>query len=236
MCKTMSEDYNSRNFFSFKIKWATLLIVAFCFTSWGQSVTRFAGGGATVTGVGTINWNNPGNIVANDAANASLTLNAGVTSRYLVASNFGFTIPTSAIITGVQVDIDKVATGGTLSLADVRDNIVRLAVGGAPVGSNLAVNAKWPTSFTIVGYGGATNLWGTTLTPAQVNATNFGVYLAITNQGLVSSTAQVDFIRVTIYYTNPIPTITNLTATSTCLPATPFIVEGTNLATATSVT
>ena len=55
-------------------------------------------------------------------------------------------------------------------------------------------------------YGGATDRWGTTWTPADVNATGFGVgltpmYLLTGGNGR----AYVDFIRATVYYSLPCP-------------------------------
>lgn len=84
--------------------------------------------------------------------------------------------------------------------ANVIDSQVRLVVASALVGSNKADTVtQWPTTDTIKTYGGATDLWGTTLTPAQVNDSGFGLEL-LANKGNATGTAQVDVAQITVYY------------------------------------
>lgn len=93
------------------------------------------------------------------------------------------------------------ATPGELS-----DQDVLLLKGGSPVGTDKAGSANWTTSDTTITYGTSTDLWGTTLTPADVNASNFGVRLKVKNNSSTwSNTAQVDYVNVTVYY-YPVPT------------------------------
>ena len=55
------------------------------------------------------------------------------------------------------------------------------------------------------------DVWGTTWTAAEINAATFGIYFAVgNNHNKQSSTASVDFIRVTVYYT-PLPPTYDLT-------------------------
>ena len=114
-------------------------------------------------------------------------------------SNYGFSIPTNAVVNGIMVEISKRVNS---PVSDIRDSIVQLMNGGVPAGSNYASPAQWPMPFTYVTYGGLTDLWNTTWTPADINAANFGVQLQITN-GAYDQTAQVDHVRVTVYYTTP---------------------------------
>ncbi|MCR4339413.1 MAG: glycine-rich protein [Gemmatimonadaceae bacterium] len=81
---------------------------------------------------------------------------------------------------------------------DVVDNVVRLVRGGTVVGDDKAAATQWPSVDTYKTYGGATDMWGTTLTPAQVNAADFGVVLSAT---VTTGTAEVDHVRMTIHYT-----------------------------------
>jgi len=92
-----------------------------------------------------------------------------------------------------------------LSLQNLReyDNSVRLMKGGAFVGNNLAnTTAPWPIADAYASYGGATNLWGTTWTPAEVNNVGFGVGLSAVVQ---NGTAEVDHIRITIFSSLNLP-------------------------------
>ena len=86
------------------------------FPAGSASIASLPANGADDAGVGTITWSDPGNITADDGAYA--TALAG-TSHYLVASNFGFTVPDNAVIDGVEVDIGRFANGASqTSLTD----------------------------------------------------------------------------------------------------------------------
>jgi Tfp pilus assembly protein PilX len=91
-------------------------------------------------------------------------------------------------------------TGG--SLAALQDNTVQLLKAGSPVGSNKASGSGWPTSLGTVTYGTAADLWGTTWTPADVNASNFGLRFAAKNIVTGSSTASLDYVSITVSYTD----------------------------------
>lgn len=152
------------------------------------------------TSVGDVSWTNPGNAAASDNlyATASLgTADTTDTTYYLMATGFGFNIPNGVTISGVVVEVERRASG-----SGVRDYSVRLVVANTAVGSNNAFTATdWPTTDTYVTYGSATDLWGLTLTPADINSGGFGVAISATNTSTASRTAYIDHIRITIYYT-----------------------------------
>ncbi|MBK6281838.1 MAG: hypothetical protein IPF54_03470 [Draconibacterium sp.] len=71
---------------------------------------------------------------------------------------------------------------------------------GVPVGDNKAnTTTDWPTSETAFPYGGTSDLWGTTWTPAEINAINFGVSLVANSNN--NRTAYVDYISIAVTYT-----------------------------------
>lgn len=162
-----------------------------------------AGTAATLVNGTSTNWTNPGNITASDSTYATVTLASTATSYYLQANTFGFSIPATATVNGVVVEVQKFAT--TASKNFMEDQTVSLMVGGTITGNNYATTATWPSTNSFVSYGGTADTWGLSLTPAQVNATNFGAAIAATNvhtSGASSSlTASVDYVRVTVYYT-----------------------------------
>jgi len=97
----------------------------------------------------------------------------------------------------------QVAVAFTLRAATGLDNNVRLTRAGGAVGSNYAQGTTpWPTADSYATYGGSTDLWGTTWTPAQINNPNFGVLFSAIHQ---SGTLQVDHIRITVYTTAVLP-------------------------------
>jgi hypothetical protein len=70
------------------------------------------------------------------------------------------------------------------------------------VGSDYAVTPEslpnaWPDQDTYEVYGGPTDLWGTTWTLADINATNFGVAFKADADNSIGS---VDQVRITVYY------------------------------------
>lgn len=159
---------------------------------------RNAGTAANVTGVGTVAWTNAGNVAADDNVYATIAIN-NATSNYLQATNYGFSIPPEATINGIAVTIGRFQNA-TASGNDVRDNVVQLIKGGTIVGSNkAATGTEWPTSEGIASYGNSSDLWGTTVTPADINASNFGVALAVYTTN--SRTASVDYIQISVTYT-----------------------------------
>ena len=145
------------------------------------------------------NWVSPSSVGADDAAYASITaatFDAGDVSYLLRATNLSMGVPTASTIDGILVEIERYYAGGLVEDVDVvltKDGINR-------VGSDYSTGADFTTSPAIVSFGGATNKWGTTWTPAEVNATTFGVFYKM---GAVGNNADgfVDFIRVTVYYT-----------------------------------
>jgi len=81
---------------------------------------------------------------------------------------------------------------------DVKDNIVSLVRAGSVAGDNKAdTSTIWPATDTAKNYGGSGDMWGTTLTPAQVNANDFGVVLSVSN---VAGLAEVDAMTISVYY------------------------------------
>jgi len=162
-----------------------------------------AGTGANVTGTGTVAWTNPGNITTAGTPYATLSLNQNNITNYLQGSNYGFAIPAGATITGITVVINRQSSGTTNPL--IRDNSVNLVKGGVIQSTNYAATGtNWTNggSFGTATYGGATDLWGTTWTPADINASNFGVALSAINTNSFSRTGTVDYIRITVNYNN----------------------------------
>lgn len=162
---------------------------------------------------GDNDWVNPSNVGANDGSEAQVThatYDSGDHSYRLQATNFGFSIPTGATIDGIVVEIDRRCFAGSAV-----DNEVRLYNGsGLLVGDNKASATAWPATSAIATYGGSTDNWAAGLTAASFNSA-FGVSL------IVAATAAnvdigVDFVRVTVYYTED---------TSIVLTPTPVVLD-----------
>ena len=151
-------------------------------------------------GVGTDAWNNVTNAGVEDGIPAldGTTTNGDVTN-YLKTTNYRFNIPSNATILGVKVEVKKRRGQAGYTFTDEHAIVLKA---GLPVSTNYAdTSTNWPASFSYVTYGGPTDMWGLTLTPSDVNATNFGFSLAAQNNGAAASSGvEVDHIRITVYY------------------------------------
>lgn len=147
--------------------------------------------------IGSSAWVNPTNAASSN--NSYATCNEGNESNYLRATNFGFSIPAGATIDGIIVEVEKRNSSNNVL---VSDNIARLSKTSGYVGDNLAAG-EWPTSDTYVSYGGASNLWGTTWSVAEINSSDFGYAISMTPnfEGPPTTDINVDHIRITVYYT-----------------------------------
>lgn len=118
-------------------------------------------------------------------------------SDFLDVTGFGFAVPTSATIVGIVAEIERSQSISGL----VKDVTVQALKAGSATGDNRAdTTTTWPTTDTIKSYGSSTDMWGTSWTPAEINASNFGLTLKVEGGG-GADTARVDHVRMTVYYT-----------------------------------
>ncbi len=185
-------------------------------TTAATSGPRYPGTAASVDGPGYAAWTDPGYIAADDTSYATSYVpqySGQDSSEDLQGTNYGFSIPLDATINGISVTIGRYSGyyWGTV----LNDQDLYLIKAGAKVGTDHASGSGWPTSIGTANYGSTSDLWGTTWTPAQINASDFGVSLSVYNPGSWSGlTAHVDYIRVTVTYTVAALTI----STSSPLP------------------
>jgi len=146
-----------------------------------------------------IDWTNPGNTTnTGDTNYATAVFGGAANTDNLLGSNYGFAIPSGAIINGIELSVRRM-TSATNGGRITRDNVVSLVKGGVVTGNNKATATAYTTAFVTATYGSATDTWGTTWTPADINAANFGAVLSVNANN--SLTASVDHLRITVYYT-----------------------------------
>lgn len=175
-------------------------------SNWGiaiGSVNNATGpnGAGTGTNIFGGTWANPGNITANDGSVATVTVsNPGAgfgtsSPGFLSATNFGFAIPSTNSITGVQVEAKVQATASTGTSL-----IAELLINGSTIGLTRTVGPL-PTSSSFVSFGGTSDLWGnSSLVPNTVNDSTFGVGLSATLTDVNGSvTYSIDFVRITVF-------------------------------------
>ncbi len=152
-------------------------------------------------------WSNPTNVYVSDNNTASAILTAfpscsGANCYFtvgLAASSFNFSVPVAATINGIVAEVQR----RTINLpVTLMDSTVKLLKAGVPVGTNHAGSVAWTVSLTYITYGSASDLWGATWTPADINNSNFGLYFTVRNTTTSPNGApQVDHMRITVYYT-----------------------------------
>jgi len=161
------------------------------------STAAIAGSSAT--------WSNPANakIADNNFSINSVDLPLqGNYTDYLIATNFSFTVPAGKQIDGIQVRVTRMEDS-----SNAKDYRIRMIKAGA-IGAVDRISAiNWTGTNTTKVYGSSTDLWGDTWTVSDVNAANFGVAVAVQRSSNSASpiTARVDNLRITVYYSDPIP-------------------------------
>ena len=96
-----------------------------------------------------------------------------------------------------NVTFTNTTTGSNGALEDAT---VQLLKAGSPVGSNKASSSTWGTSSSTVSYGSSSDLWGTTWTAADLNASSFGLRFAAKNVAAASATASLDYVSIKVTY------------------------------------
>jgi hypothetical protein len=82
---------------------------------------------------------------------------------------------------------------------DIKDyEVVLLGITG--VSASRARPDPWPDSFTAATYGGPTDLWNATLSPATISTTLFGVGISATQVASGNVAVHVDEVAVSITY------------------------------------
>ncbi len=166
-----------------------------------QTLTSSVGpnfAGTTSNFSATNPWVNPGNATTNNSNYATYST-SNSTSTYLVSSNYGFSIPSNATISGIKLEIRR-KTSSTSNGRAIRDSSVVL-YGGTGTSLDRKLAANWSSNSNYFTYGSNVDLWGMTWTPAQINSSGFGAGLRAKITG--TPTASVDAFRITVYYTIP---------------------------------
>lgn len=141
------------------------------------------------------------------SSDCTVDIGGAAATSVVVVSSTQITCVTPARTAGAKtVTVTNAGGDGTLASGftynTVVDANVKLVRGGSFVGNDKAdTSTQWAGSPSEVEYGGASDLWGTTFTPAQVNASDFGVGIAATVGG--TAEARVSYIEMEVAYSVP---------------------------------
>lgn len=158
-------------------------------------------------------WTNVNNVKVDDGNYASgdvSNIGNGGTANYIAVSDYGFSIPTGSTIDGILVEFKRY--GANVKSPDgMLVNHPAIMKAGSIVATKAGTDT-WPTSTpAYVSYGGPTDLWGQSWTASDINNSGFGAQIAaVSTTGGTSSTAFIDAIRIKVWYTPPVSTLTSL--------------------------
>ncbi len=165
-----------------------------------SSVQNFVSSAQTVQESGNVPWFSIDAIKTDDGSEADATLYdlGSAQTNYLIGTNLNYSIPGDAVIEGIELIIDR-GSGSP----GVTEREIRLVKGGDILGSNLTTNSSWTSS--LQSWGGPTEKWGLSWTPAEINSANFGaaIKLNLFNDGVPSVRAAVDYMAIKVYYATP---------------------------------
>lgn len=165
------------------------------------TIQKYCASGADVAGIGTVTWSNPTRIDTSDDSRAVAVLASGLVSHYLQGLNPSFSVPKPCKIIGVRA----IAEGDYFNANQAFITTVQLYVAGAQAGTAKNPAQGLTTSDAEYTFGSASDLWGTTFTPSQVNASNFGFAISCTGGVVGASSVGIDALSMIVDYTAFVP-------------------------------
>ena len=160
----------------------------------------FTAGSGSNVGSSGVSWSNPSDVTqSTNFATAALT--AGELSYGLVATDFGFSIPSTATITGVTATWKRKASNA--NLISYAGGSIALYYQGAQIGYNTGLSGTfWGTTVATetVSSIDSSATWGASLTPAIVNDSTFGVGMAAELESGANTTADANDYTLTVTY------------------------------------
>jgi hypothetical protein len=141
---------------------------------------------------GDVAWTDPQNAEILDANAATAALTPSKITERLDVDDFDVVIPPDATIDGVEVEVNW---RGSPQIIQQHTIVINTGTDS----TNKSTGADLPTSNAATTFGGATDKWGLTLTPAGINSISVGV--KVQSDGSTTSTAYVNAIRIRVYWT-----------------------------------
>jgi hypothetical protein len=148
-------------------------------------------------------WTNPTNAQVTDAVYATCTTNNAPCSSSLSGSTYGFSIPAGATINGITVTLVVHSANNAWSLNNAfgGTGICVTKTAATCAGTSKIDAAAWATTDVTLTEGSGADLWGTTWTASDINATGFGVSINPENGVALSKQAAVDSMLITVTFT-----------------------------------
>lgn len=143
-----------------------------------------------------------------DGADMTANIDDDEYSDWLRLTNFGFTasdIPTGSTILGIEVEI-RHGTNTWGSPGDMLDDGIYLRDATGQIGNDKSSVTAWSQDlgagydWETFSYGSTSDVWGTTLTPADIHASTFGIDISAKQTPTTSNKGSIDYARIRITY------------------------------------
>jgi len=129
-------------------------------------------------------------------------LNTGANSYtdYIHVNKFGLDVPPTAIITGIEVTVER--SDPDQNTADYSVKILKYDI---VTGDERSTGAAYTSFDSDETFGNSGDLWGEVWTPDMINDNGFGIAIAAQriNGSTGTTSGRIDNISVTIYYSDP---------------------------------
>jgi len=164
--------------------------------------TRYHSPGTTATADrdGKVAWTDTDNVKVNNEDFAECIIPVDDYGDWLRITNFGFTLPTDAVILGIEVMIIRDASGAD----DIFDSSVRLRKTSGQVGDDGAdpeIDWQVGPGHNTEYYGGLADDWNAGLTRADVISSDFGIDISAQNKVPgVTEEAEVYYVEMRVAY------------------------------------
>jgi hypothetical protein len=138
------------------------------------SASRFAGTASTASGTGDVAWGSISGAAGSSLSDYAIAqIDNHDVSDQLRLTNYGFNIPSGAVITGITATVSTTGSGTNRGTPGVTLTKNGFSTSGFPPVSS----STWNSGTVTVG--GSTSLWGTEWQPADINSGNFGLIIQV---------------------------------------------------------
>ncbi|MES1217606.1 MAG: hypothetical protein ABUT20_19010 [Bacteroidota bacterium] len=144
-------------------------------------------------------WTNTANASGSDnmyATFGNLPAVAGTYTDYLAISNFSFAIPPNAVISGIEIYVER---GDPFRRTS--DYSVRILKNGVLGTGERSIGTGYSAFDNYQIYGSNGDLWDETWTPADINDPGFGIAISAKRNAASSTTGgRIDDVQIFVYY------------------------------------
>ena len=175
-----------------------------CNSVYGDSTGAMSPGLIATDGVDP--WTDSGMAALSDDAYATNLLDPGGQGGNLNASNFGFTLPLGATITGIQVTVERHSATGNPQSSPPAFSQLKKPDGTLAGAEGLRFDGgNWAATDSTIVLGGPADLWALDLTRDEINDPAFTVVYAVTTLfGGDPDTYFVDAITAEVFFDPPV--------------------------------